>query len=139
MNYPKADEVKGEAAMQKFKVAMKYLLAVFFIAAGMNHFVNPDFYLKIIPPYLPWHAALNYLSGAFEILLGALVLFPRFTRLAGWGLIVLLIAVFPANVYMAQNPHLFPQFTPTALLIRLPLQIVPILWAWWATKPDSET
>jgi len=52
MNYLKADEVKGEAAMQKFKVAMKYLLAVFFIAAGMNHFANPDFYLKIIPPYL---------------------------------------------------------------------------------------
>lgn len=124
--------------MQKFKVAMKYLLAVFFIAAGMNHFVHPDFYLKIIPPYLPWHAALNYLSGALEVVLGALVLFPRFMRLAGWGLIALLIAVFPANVYMAQNSQLFPEFNPLALWIRLPLQLVPILWAWWATKPDTE-
>ena len=123
--------------MQTFKVVMKYLLAVFFIAAGMNHFVHPTFYLKIIPPYLPWHAALNYLSGAFEILLGGLVLFPHYTRLAGWGLIVLLIAVFPANVYMAQNSQLFPEFNPTALLIRLPVQLVFILWAWWATRPDA--
>ncbi|MEO6724122.1 MAG: DoxX family membrane protein [Blastocatellia bacterium] len=124
--------------MQKFKVAMKYLLAVFFIAAGMNHFVHPDFYLKIIPPYLPWHAALNYLSGALEVVLGALVLFPRFTRLAGLGLILLLIAVFPANVYMALNAHLFPTISPAALLIRLPLQLVMILWAWWATMPDRK-
>lgn len=124
--------------MQKFKLVMRYLLAVFFIAAGMNHFVHPAFYLKIMPPYLPWHAALNYLSGGFEILFGALVLFPRFARLAGWGLIALLVAVFPANVYMAQNSHLFPEFNPTALWIRLPLQLVPILWAWWATKPDRE-
>ena len=124
--------------MQKFKIAMKYLLAVFFIAAGMNHFVHPDFYLKIIPPYLPWHAALNYLSGALEVVLGALVLFPRFTRLAGLGLILLLIAVFPANVYMALNSHLFPTIPPAGLLIRLPLQLVMILWAWWATKPDQE-
>ncbi len=124
--------------MQKFKVAMKILLAVFFIAAGMNHFVHPDFYLKIIPPYLPWHAALNYLSGALEVVLGALVLFPRFTRLAGLGLILLLIAVFPANVYMAMNPHLFPTIPPAGLLLRLPLQLVMILWAWWATKPDRK-
>lgn len=124
--------------MQKFKVVMKVLLAVFFIAAGMNHFANPDFYLKIIPPYLPWHAALNYLSGALEILLGALVLFPRFSRLAGLGLILLLIAVFPANVYMALNSQRFPAIPPAFLLIRLPLQLIPIFWAWWATKPDQK-
>lgn len=123
--------------MQTFKVVMKYLLAMFFIAAGMNHFVHPAFYLKIIPPYLPWHAALNYLSGAFEILLGGLVLFPRYTQLAGWGLVALLVAVFPANLYMAQNPQLFPDLSPKALLIRLPFQLVFILWAWWATKPDG--
>jgi len=125
--------------MRKFKLVMKYLLAVLFIAAGLNHFVHPAFYLKIIPPYLPWHAALNYLSGAFEVLLGVLVLVPRYSRLAGWGLIALLIAVFPANIYMAQNPHLFPDISPTALLIRLPLQLVPILWAWWVTKPDPNS
>jgi uncharacterized membrane protein len=124
--------------MQKFKVVMKYLLAVLFVAAGINHFVHPAFYLKMMPPYLPWHLALVYLSGAFEFLLGALVLFPRFTRLAGWGLVALLIAVFPANLYMAQNPHLFPNLSPTGLWIRLPFQLVLIWWAWWATKPDGD-
>lgn len=118
---------------------MKYLLAVFFIAAGLNHFANPAFYLKMMPPYLPWPAVMNYLSGALEILLGAVVFLPRYTRLAGWGLIALLIAVFPANLYMAQNSHLFPEFRPMALWIRLPFQLVFILWAWWATKPGGQT
>jgi uncharacterized membrane protein len=121
--------------MQKFKVVMKYLLAVLFIVAGINHFAHPVFYLKMMPPYLPWHAALVYLSGALEFLLGALVFFPRFTQLAGWGLIALLIAVFPANLYMAQNPHLFPDVSHTLLLIRLPIQLLLIWWVWWATKP----
>ena len=122
--------------MQKFKAVMKYLVVVLYVAAGINHFVNPDFYLKMMPPYLPWHLALVYISGAAEIVLGALVLFPRFTQLAGWGLIVLLIAVFPANVFMAQNPHLFPDISQTALLIRLPIQLLLIWWAWWATRPN---
>lgn len=122
--------------MQKFKAVMKYLLVVLYVAAGINHFVNPDFYLKMMPPYLPWHLALVYISGAAEIVLGALVLFPRFTQLAGWGLIALLIAVFPANVFMAQNPHLFPDISQTALLIRLPIQLLLIWWAWWATRPN---
>ncbi len=121
--------------MQKFKVVMKYLLAVLFVAAGLNHFVHPAFYLKMMPPYLPWHLALVYLSGIAEIVFGALVLFPRFARPAGWGLIALLIAVFPANLYMAQNPHLFPDVSQTVLFIRLPIQLLLIWWAWWATKP----
>jgi len=125
--------------MRKFKTVMKYLLAVFFVAAGMNHFVHSTFYLRMMPAYLPWHLALIYISGVFEILLGGLVLFPRYTRLAGWGLIVLLIAVFPANLHMAVNSHLFPDFNSTVLWIRLPIQLVFILWAWWATKPDDET
>lgn len=121
--------------MQKFKIVMKYLLAVLFIVAGINHFAHPAFYLKMMPPYLPWHLALVYLSGIAEIVFGALVLFPRFARPAGWGLIALLIAVFPANLYMAQNPHLFPEVSQTVLFIRLPIQLLLIWWAWWATKP----
>lgn len=121
--------------MQKIKIVMKYLLAVLFIAAGINHFVHPAFYLQMMPPYLPWHLALVYISGVFEIVLGALALFPRFAQLAGWGLIALLIAVFPANLYMAQNPQLFPDISQTVLFIRLPIQLLLIWWAWWATKP----
>src|SRR5215210_1345810 len=109
--------------MRVFKTILKYLLCVFFVLAGLNHFVNPAFYLKIMPPYLPLHHFLVYLSGFFEIVLGLLILIPGWTRrCAAWGLVVLLIAVFPANLHMALNPQLYPQLNPIALWLRLPLQ-----------------
>lgn len=98
------------------------------------HFVNPAFYLKMMPPSLPWHLALVYLSGVAEIALGLLVLIPKYTRLAAWGLIALLIAVFPANIYLATHPEIMPAVSPTAHLIRLPFQLVFIAWAWWFTR-----
>nr|MBA2737372.1 DoxX family membrane protein [Pyrinomonadaceae bacterium] len=112
----------------------KYLLAFGFVPAGINHFINADFYLKIMPPVLPAPLFLVYLSGIFEIALGITLLLPKFTRLAAWGLIALLIAVFPANVYMAMNTGLFPEFNPTAIYLRLPLQIVLIAWAYYFTR-----
>ena len=81
--------------MHHVKTVSRYVLAVFMIVAGVLHFVNKDFYLKIMPPYLPAHRELVYLSGVCEIALGALLLVPRFTRLAAWGIILLLIAVYP--------------------------------------------
>lgn len=125
--------------MKIIKVALKYLMALFYIGSGVNHFLNPDFYMKIMPPYLPWHLELVYLSGVIEIALGILLLIPRYTRLAAWGIILLLIAVFPANIYLAQNPEIMPDVSPTAHLIRLPIQGVFILWAWWYTRPDSSS
>ncbi len=110
--------------MRKVKPILKYLLAVFFVVAGLNHFTNPNFYLKIMPPYLPWHLPLIYLSGLFEVALGILLLIPHFTHIAAWGLIALLIAVFPANIHMAVNHGLFPEYRATTLWLRLPLQVV---------------
>jgi uncharacterized membrane protein len=75
-------------------------------------------------------------SGAVEIVLGVLLLVPRHTVTAAWGLILLLIAVFPANVQMALHPETFPEFGPAALWLRLPLQGVLIAWAWWVTKTN---
>ncbi len=120
--------------MRIFKQILKYLLAFSFVLAGINHFLNPAFYLKIMPPFLPAHLFLIYLSGIFQIVLGVMLLIPRFTRLAAWGLIALLIAVFPANIYMAMNPQLFPEFSASALYLRLPLQFVIIAWAFWFTR-----
>lgn len=122
--------------MRLLKIVLKYLICVFFLLAGINHFINPDFYLKIMPPYLPWHLFLVYLSGFFEIALGGMILVPALTRVAAWGLIALLIAVFPANIHMALNPHLYPDISPIALWLRLPLQGVLIAWAYWYTRPD---
>jgi len=113
-------------------------MAAFYVFAGIMHFVNTDFYLRIMPPYLPWHLGLVYLSGVFEILLGMLVIVPGFTVLAAWGLIALLIAVFPANIYMAVNRiPMQPGAPPSdlALWLRLPFQGVFIAWAWWYTRP----
>ena len=125
--------------MSKIKTFMKYLLGVFFVGAGVMHFVNPGFYLKLMPPYLPWHLGLVYLSGIFEIVLGILVVIPKYTRLAAWGLIALLIAVFPANIYLAMNPHLMPNASPTTHLMRLPFQLLFIAWAWWFTRTKTKT
>ncbi len=111
-------------------------LAVFFIAAGVNHFLNPDFYVRIMPPYLPAHLELVYLSGLFEILGGIAVLLPALRALAGWGLVLLLVAVYPANLHMALHPELFPEMSSTALYARLPLQLVFIVWVYWATRPE---
>jgi len=117
--------------MKILKTILKYLLVVFFVGAGVYHFVNPDFYIRIMPPYLPWHRELVYLSGIFEVVLGVMVLIPRYLRLAGWGLIALLIAVYPANIHMAVNSHLYPEVPASFHLIRLPLQFVFIAWVWW--------
>lgn len=116
------------------KLILLYLMALLYVAAGVYHFVRPKFYMKIMPPWLPWHLELVYVSGAIEIILGLLLL-PVATRsLAAWGIIILLIAVFPANIQMAinywhkNNPYLW------IAILRLPLQFLLIWWAWQYTK-----
>lgn len=118
----------------RLKASSRYLLGMFFLAAGINHFWHTAFYVAMMPPYLPWHLALVYLSGLAEAGLGALLFFSRWQVWAGWGMIALSLAVFPANVHMALHPELFTQFTPTGLWLRLPLQAVVIAWAWCYTR-----
>jgi len=103
-----------------------------FVAAGVNHFVSPGVYLMIMPDYLPWPLALVYVSGFFETLGGVGLAAPRLRRAAGWGLIALLVAVFPANVDMLMNADQFPAIPVWAMVARLPLQGVLIAWVWWA-------
>lgn len=121
------------------KLVLKYLLAAFFILTGLSHFIYPAYFLKIMPPYVPWHLFLVYLSGFLEIALGIMILIPKFRRVAAWGLIALLVAVFPANIHMALNPELYPEIHPVALWIRLPLQAVLVAWAYWYTPPRTTT
>jgi len=117
----------------RVKSTTRVLFGVAFVLAGVNHFANPDFYVRIMPPYLPWPLALVYVSGIAEAALGALLLVPRWSRVAAWGLVALLVAIFPANLHMAMNPQAFPDMPPLLLYLRLPLQAVLILWAWWYT------
>lgn len=117
---------------------MRGLLGVLFIAAGMNHFVDPSTYLRMMPSYLPFPLALVYLSGVGEVVGGIGVFSAKWREAAGWGLIALLVAVFPANVHMALHPELFPAIPPMLLWGRLPLQGLLIAWTWWATRPAGD-
>jgi uncharacterized membrane protein len=123
--------------MARVKAVTRYIFGVLFVLAGVNHFVNPEVYMRIMPPYLPWHFALVLVSGVAEVVLGALLLLRRCAAFAGWGLIALLIAIFPANLHMALNPELFPRLNPTALWLRLPLQGVLVAWAYWYARDSS--
>ena len=123
--------------MTRGAVVRRWGLGLAFVAAGVNHFVNPDFYVGIMPPSLPWHAELVFWSGVAEVVFGLLALPARTAPLAGWGLVALLVAVLPANVHMAVNPDLFPRFPAWLLLVRLPLQGVLIWWAYRWTRPEQ--
>jgi uncharacterized membrane protein len=101
--------------MTKIRTISKWFLALFMVGAGTLHFIKPDFYLKIMPPYLPLHLELVYLSGFFEIALG-----------------------FPVNIYVYLNQDLLPA-PPILHLMRLPLQGVFILWAYWHTTRGGES
>jgi uncharacterized membrane protein len=108
------------------------VLGMFFIAAGANHFVHPGFYTRIVPSWLPSARLLVATSGACEMLGGLGVFFPVTRRAAGVGLIALLVAVFPANVQMAQHPELYADIgSAAAFYARLPIQAVLIAWVWW--------
>lgn len=119
--------------MIKAKRVSRWLIGVVFIGAGINHFLNSEFYTAIMPPYIPYHLDMVYLSGILEILGGIGVLVPKTQRWAGYGLIALLLAVFPANIYMAMNTELFKNTAPVwALYLRLPLQFILIVWVYWS-------
>jgi uncharacterized membrane protein len=122
--------------MNRLKHLSRYLYGVVFMTAGANHFLNTAFYVSIMPPYLPWHETLVYVSGTAEIGLGTLLLIERWSRMAAWGLIALLMAVFPANVHVAMHPEQYEWASPLTLWLRLPLQGFLILWAYSYTGTD---
>ena len=108
------------------------LLAMFFVLAGLNHFLHPKAYLAMMPPYLPLPGVLNLISGAAEILGGIAVQIPQLRRVAGWGLIALLIAVFPANVHVALHGWDGPSIPAWVLWFRLPLQVALVAWVYFS-------
>ena len=124
---------------RKIKSGLRGLLGVLMIFSGIMHFANPEPYLMMMPDYLPAHEALVAISGVFELLLGVAVFIPKFRALAGWGLVALLIAILPANVWMAtegiQPPGM--EMSPTAAWVRVAMQAVLIYWAWAVTRPDA--
>lgn len=118
--------------MNVLRRVLRWVLAAGFIVAGANHFRAPETYLGMMPTWLPWPETMNAIAGAAEILGGIGVMIPRTRRLAGWGLIALLVAVFPANVHAARLGHMPGfDFSPLTLWLRLPFQGVFMAWVWW--------
>lgn len=111
-------------------------MSVLYVSIGVKHFTNPDFFLKIMPRYIPFHLELVYLSGFFEILFGFLLLFKKYRRFAAIGLIILLISVFPANIYLYQFPEILDASKSKAL-IRLFFQMPLIIIAFWHSQENN--
>tara|TARA_Y100000590_G_scaffold407899_1_gene498589 strand:- start:1240 stop:1623 length:384 start_codon:yes stop_codon:yes gene_type:complete len=124
-----------------FKKISIYIMSFFYIYVGIKHFVDPAWFLYIIPPYLSKIGLeLVYLSGIFEIGLGLLLLFPKYRKIAAYGIILLLIAVYPANIYLAFNELPQQQIGITSFAaswIRLPIQFILIGLAYMHSKIES--
>ena len=120
----------------KFDIKYFSLMAmgVFYISIGISHFTSPIWYVQIVPPYLPYKLELVYISGLFEILFGGMLFFKKTRFLAGWGLILLLIAVYPANIYLAQTNGAAMNTTPLIAWGRIPVQFIFIGLAYWHSK-----
>lgn len=107
-------------------------LSAFFCFAGVMHFLHPAPFVRAVPDYLPNALVLVYVSGFFEIAGGLGILIKKLRKAAAWGLIALLVAVFPANIHMALHPDFFPEFPPAIFWLRLPLQFLFIYWVYRA-------
>lgn len=114
----------------KIRRFFRGLLGVLLVAQGINHFVLDDFFVRAMPPWLPAPLMLVYVSGVAEVVLGVAVLVPRTRRLAAWGIVALLFAVFPANIQMALHPEQWPEVSAAMLWARLPFQAVFVYWVW---------
>ena len=128
---------------RRLKGPLLLVMGPMYVVAGILHFLVPGVYVQIVPPVFPAPSALVYLSGLAEIAVGIGLLIPRTRRYAAWATIALLVAVFPANVYMATSGVVVEGIPgggdPSALVRwgRLPLQAVLILWAFWYTRPSD--
>jgi len=114
-----------------------FFVFIWFLIGGIVHFFKPEFFLKIMPPYLPHPLLLVYISGFFELLGAFGLLLAKYRKWAGNGLVLLTICVTPANVYMWQHPDLFTAIPQWLLAFRLVFQVAFIIAIWWATRPSK--
>ena len=111
-----------------------YVMGIFYIIVGIKHFQDPSWFVQIVPPILPYKYELVYISGFFEVLLGILLMIPKFQSIAAKGLMALLICVYPANIYLAQTNGVALGVSPLIAWGRLPFQFVFIGLAYWHLK-----
>ena len=126
--------------IDKLKLTTLYAMALLYIAVGVKHFTDVDFFMAIMPDYIPWHKELVFLSGFFEMLFGILLVFKTTRKCAAYGVILLLVAVFPANIYLAMSDAAQQALGATQqdTLIRLPFQLPLILIAYWHSQTQTK-
>ncbi len=118
----------------RIELAARWFVIVWFTVGGLGHFVASDFFVSITPPWVPYPLEVVWLSGVLELAGAIGLLFPASRRWAGWGLLILTVAVSPANVRMALQPELFPQFDPLLLHLRLGLQVFLLACIVWGAR-----
>jgi uncharacterized membrane protein len=122
------------------KRIMKYaglvLVSLFFVVGGQAHFTATGFFVKIVPPYVPWPLLMVYVTGVLELIGAIAIWVPAWRSWAGIGLVALTVCVTPANIYMWVNPELFPEISPSFLGWRLVAQVALIAITWWSTRPE---
>lgn len=126
--------------MAKLKLILVYFQALFYVFAGAMHFVSPAVYEPMMPPYLPAHGALILLSGVAEIAVGGALLVKPIRPYAGWGVVALLVAVWPANLHIAmENVAVFGAEEGLGALnwVRFVFQVPLMALAWWSTRPET--
>lgn len=129
----------SQSTNSKLKIATRIFVSTWFVIGGMMHFANPEAFLRIMPPYIPYHLACVYISGAFE-LLGAIGLWIKSVRsIAGYGLMALTVIVTLANIYMAQHANLFHSIPEWLLIMRLPAQVLLIWLIWWCSRSQKNS
>jgi uncharacterized membrane protein len=128
----------ARASMSRGKLVGLGVVFLWFFIGGIAHFVATETEMKIVPPYIPWTRAAVLVSGVFELLGAAGLLWRPTRRAAGIGLFVLTIAVTPCHIYMLQRPDLFPSVPLWALWLRLPIQLALLGLIAWCTKPERE-
>lgn len=112
-------------------------VTLFFVVGGIGHFVAVDFFVAIVPPYIPFPREVVWVSGVIELILAAALWRPRWRPTVGVLLMLLICAVSLANIHMWQNPQLFPEVPEWALTLRLVLQVGLLYLVWWCTRPMS--
>ena len=125
--------------MKLFKEITIYIMSLLYVIVGVKHFTNTDFFVAIVPPVISWKEEAVLISGIIEIVLGILLLFNQTRKLAAWGIILLLIAGFPANIYLylSEIPRDIIGISKNQALFRLPFQIPLMIIAYWHTKKNT--
>ena len=124
--------IMSQITINRIKIITMYIMSIFYISVGINHFVDPDWFTQIVPPYLSrYDLELVYISGVCEVMFGVLILFKKTRYYAAWGLILTLAAVFPANIYLAQSDGVAMGTSAAIAWYRLPFQSLFIVLAYW--------